>query len=71
MAKAIQYAHYPKLRKRKVTKTYEQGYGQNGGVSSLGTTYEDTDSDGVLDTIVKNSPRIGALKRPVGVVGRP
>ena len=58
------------LRKRKPSKAYEQGFGQNGGVSSLGTTYEDTDSDGVLDTIVKNSPRIGAFKRTVGVVNR-
>jgi hypothetical protein len=58
------------LRKRKPSKAYEQGFGQNGGVSSLGTTYEDTDSDGVLDTIVKNSPRIGAFKRTVGAVNR-
>jgi len=58
------------LRKREPSKAYEQGFGQNGGVSSLGTTYEDLDSDGVLDTIVKNSPRIGAFKREVGVVNR-
>ena len=70
MSKTITYALYPKLRKRKVTKTYEQGFGQNGGVSSLGTTYEDLDSDGVPDTIVKNSPRTGAFKRAVGVVRR-
>ena len=70
MSKAITYALYPKLRKRKVTKTFEQGYGQNGGVSSLGVAYEDTDSDGVLDTVVKNSTRIGAFKRTVGVVSR-
>lgn len=70
MSKTIQYARYPKLRKRKVTKTYEQGFGQNGGVSSLGASYVDTDSDGVPDTIVKDSPRIGAFKRPVGVVHR-
>lgn len=70
MSKTITYALYPKLRKRKVTKTYEQGYGQNGGVSSLGVAYEDTDSDGVLDTVVKNSTRIGAFKRTVGVVRR-
>ena len=71
MSKEIKYARYPKLRKRKVTKTYEQGFGQNGGVSSLGTTYEDLDSDGELDTVVKNSHKLGAFKRTVGVVGRP
>ena len=71
MSKKITYARYPKLRKRKVTKTYEQGFGQNGGVSSLGTTYEDLDSDGELDTVVKDSHKLGALKRTVGVTSRP
>ena len=70
MSKEITYARYPKLRKRKVTKTFEQGFGQNGGVSSLGATYEDLDSDGELDTVVKDSHKLGALKRAVGVTSR-
>ena len=36
----------------------------------MGASFVDTDSDGVLDTVVKDSPRIGAFKRTVGVVSR-